>query len=135
MVPRGFALTQEGQVVADICDQLFGYVSRLPNRVADTSEVLRGKINIQVISNLVDTGLDSAIERFHLSNPLVEIYVSVVTWDMVSRSLLRNEVDIGIAPAHHKKRRLKYRPLFMGVSPALLRSGAPPVRSCLRSAR
>ena len=110
--PRGFALTQEGEVVAEICDQLFGTVMRLPNRVADTSEVLRGKINIQVISNLVDTKLDASIERFHKSNPLVEIYVSVVTWEVVSRSLIRSEVDIGIAPAHHKKRRLNYRRLF-----------------------
>ena len=110
--PRGFALTQEGKVVADICDRLFGTVARLPSRVADTSEVLRGKINIQVISNLVDSKLDAAIERFHNANPLVEIFVSVVTWDVVGRSLIRNEVDIGIAPAHHKKRRLRYRPLF-----------------------
>ena len=110
--PKGFALTQEGQVVADICDRLFGHIARLPNRVADTSEVLRGKVRVQVISNLVDKKLDEAIERFHRANPLVELYVSVVTWDMVSRSLIRNEVDIGIAPAHHKKRRLRYRRLF-----------------------
>ena len=110
--PGGFDLTDEGELVAEICGSMAGLVSGMPNRVADIAEDLHGRVRIQVISNLVDDKLDAAIERFHLRHPRVELFVRVVTWDVVSRALLRNEVDVGIAPAHHMRPDLDYDPLF-----------------------
>ena len=38
-----------------------------------------------------------------------------MTWDVVSRALLRNEVDVGIAPAHQMRPDLHYDPLFQEI--------------------
>ncbi len=113
--PGGFALSHEGEQVAEICAELFATVSNLPRRVADMSEEVRGRVRLKVISNLVDDRIDAAIESFHHSNPLVEIYVSVATWDVVSRAVLRNEIEIGLAPAHHRNPSLRYELLFREV--------------------
>ena len=59
-------------------------------------------VRIQLISNLVDRRIDDAIQSFHRAHELVEIFISVATWDVIQRSVLRNEVEIGIAPTHHQ---------------------------------
>jgi len=111
--PGGFTLTDEGIIVADTCTKLWGEIGGLNKKIANISADIRGRLNVQVISNLVDSGLDSAIETFHSAHPLVEIYVAVVTWEVVGRSVLRNESDIGIGPAHQKNPRLQYDPIFL----------------------
>jgi DNA-binding transcriptional LysR family regulator len=67
-----------------------------------------------LISNLVDPRIDEGIQFFHRAHKLVEIFVSVATWDVIQRSVLRNEVEIGIAPAsvHHRDPDLHYEVLF-----------------------
>lgn len=111
--PGGFALTDEGKLVADICSRMWGQIGELPKRIANISIDVRGQVNVLVISNLVDEKLDSAIEQFHGRHLLVEICINVVTWEIVGRTLLRNQADIGVAPAHQKNPRLKYEPLFL----------------------
>ncbi len=110
--PGGFALSEEGEQVAEICAELFGAVSDLPRRLADRSEEVRGRVRLQLISNLVDRRIDDAVDAFHRAHPRVEIYLSVATWDVVSRAVLRNEIEIGIAPAHHRDSALRYELLF-----------------------
>ena len=38
--------------------------------------------------------------------------MSVTTWDVIKRSILQNEVEVGIAPAQDKDPRLRYELLF-----------------------
>ncbi len=111
--PGGFALTDEGKAVADLCNNLWGEVEGLPEGIANLSGEVHGRVNVQLISNLIDARLDATIGEFHSLHSLVEIYINVVTWEVVGRSLLRNETDVGIAPAHQKNPRLQYDPLFL----------------------
>ncbi len=108
----GFSLTHEGEVLAELCEAVYESVCGIPVRVAHLSAELRGRVRIQLISNLIDPTIDTAIESFHLAHKSVEIFVSVTTWDVIKRSILQNEVEIGIAPAHHQDPQLRYELLF-----------------------
>ena len=112
--PGGFKLTREGELLAETCESIFGSVARIPRSVANVAMDIHGRVRIQLISNLVDLRIDDAIESFHRAHELVEIFVSVTTWDVIQRSMLRNEVEIGIAPApaHHRDPDLRYEVLF-----------------------
>lgn len=111
----GFELTAEGELMAEVCESLYGAVSLVPRSMADAATAIRGRIRIQLISNLVDPAIDKAIEEFHKANELVEVFVSVATWDVIQRSVIRNEIEIGIAPAHHKDPGLSYEVIFREV--------------------
>ena len=109
--PGGFCLTREGELLAEICEAMFGAVTRIPGMVDATDEV-RGRIRLQMISNLVDDKIDRAIQLFHRDYPSVEMFVSIATWDVVPRNVLRNEVEVGITPAHIRDSKLDYHLLF-----------------------
>ncbi len=112
--PGGFKLTLEGELLAETCESMFGNVAHIPHSVANVATDVHGRVRIQLISNLVDLRIDEGIQSFHQVHELVEIFVSVATWDVIQRSVLRNEVEIGIAPApaHHRDPDLHYEVLF-----------------------
>ena len=112
--PGGFKLTREGELLAETCESIFGSVAHIPHSVANVATDVHGRVRIQLISNLVDPRIDDAIQSFHRAHELVEIFISVTTWDVIQRSVLRNEVEIGIAPApaHHRDPDLHYEVLF-----------------------
>jgi len=60
----------------------------------------------------VDQHLDDAIAMFHRKYPNIEIQIDVETWANVLNSLLRQEIDIGVAPSQRKRAELTYLPLF-----------------------
>jgi DNA-binding transcriptional LysR family regulator len=110
--PGGFELTDEGQLVAELCGRMTAMVAQLPNRIANLTEDVRGRIRVQIISSLVSASLDVAIFDFHRRYPGVEIVMDVATWDAVGRSLRRGEIDVGVAPARLFHRDLSYDLLF-----------------------
>ena len=112
--PSGFELTREGEQIAETCESIFDSIAYIPHSVADVATNLHGRIRIQLTSNLVDPRIDEGVQSFHQAHKLVEIFVSVATWDVIQRSVLRNEVEIGIAPAsvHHRDPDLQYDVLF-----------------------
>lgn len=106
--PRGFELTDEGLIVAEACRALAGIVQQVPNRLDNMTEEVAGRVSIQVISSLVCDRLDNAISRFHGSHPRAEIIIDITTWDSVAGSLLRDEIDIGVAPVNTLRSDLRY---------------------------
>ena len=110
--PRGFELTDEGHLVADVCSSLNGLFQQVPKRLSNMSEEVAGRVSIQIISSLVCDKLDSAISRFHGSHPRAEIVIDITTWESVAGALLREEIDIGVAPAHMLRADLQYDFLF-----------------------
>lgn len=110
--PAGFELTDEGQVVAEICAKMGVMAVGLPDRIANLADEVRGRVRIQLISSIVNAAFDRALAEFHSRYPQVEIVIDVTTWDAVGRSLLRNELDIGIAPARFNHAELRYSLLF-----------------------
>ena len=110
--PGGFKLTREGELLAETCGALYGGVANIPHSVANVATDVHGRVRIQLISNLVDPRIDDAIQSFHRAHQLVELFISVATWDVIQRSVLRDEVEIGIAPSHHWDSDLRYELLF-----------------------
>jgi LysR family transcriptional regulator, transcriptional activator for bauABCD operon len=113
--PAGFELSDEGAHVAEICDELSRLVGLISSRVAGASPELRGRVRVQLISSIVNEAFDETIRRFHEQHPDVELVFNVSTWDAIGRLLLRNEIDIGIAPARFHHAELRYDLLFREV--------------------
>lgn len=111
----GFFLTREGELLAEVCETIFGAVTQIPSGIVEATGDIRGRIRIQMISNLVHSRIDNAIGKFHRAHPAVEVFVGVATWDVIPRSLLRNEVEIGLAPARFRDPDLRYDHLFTEV--------------------
>ena len=105
-------MTDEGILVADICSSLNGLVQQVPKKLSNISEEVAGKVSIQVVSCLVCDKLDSGISRFHQSHPHAEIIIDIKTWESVVAALLRDEIDIGVAPASALRTDLNYEFLF-----------------------
>lgn len=110
--PSGFALTDEGQIVAEYCETLHGVVANLPSRVQNIGEELVGRIFVRMIGNIVCEELDRAILNFHAQHPRVEIVISISPWDSVAGALLREEADVGVSPVRHFRADLSYHLLF-----------------------
>ena len=62
----GFDLTNEGAAIADACNQVMEVVRDLPNLVAEASGQARGRLRLNLISNLVCPILDEALAAFHV---------------------------------------------------------------------
>ena len=118
--PRGFELTDEGQLVAEASRAITGVVQQVPKRLDNMTEEVVGRVSIQVISSLVCDRLDSAISRFHGSHPKTEIIIDITTWESVAGALLRDEIDIGVAPVNSLRADLKYDFLFEEVHRAYI---------------
>jgi DNA-binding transcriptional LysR family regulator len=110
--PGGFALTHEGEAIAEVCENLFGTVSGISATLADNTEIVRGRIRIQMISNLVNSRLDAALSSFHHSYTDVEVYIGVATWNIIKHNVLRNDAELGISTTAERDPNLRYDPLF-----------------------
>lgn len=110
--PSGFYLTQEGEMLAETCNSIFGTIATVPNRFANSTLEIRGRVRIQMISNLVNNSMDANLHTFHQTYPAVELFINISTWEVVPRVVLRNAADIGIAPSQMPIKTLCYEPLF-----------------------
>lgn len=110
--PSGFYLTQEGEMLAETCRGIFDSIANVPSTIANSISEIRGRVRIQMISNLVDRSLDNQMRIFHQSYPAVEIFINISAWEVVPQAVLRNVADIGISPAQVRKKTLKYEPFF-----------------------
>ena len=110
--PNGFKLTDEGQRLAGTCARMSEIVRSVPPQMADTKIDVRGRVHLHLISNLVNEKLDAAIFSFHQKYPAVEIIIDVAPWDDVVKSLLKDEIDIGLAPSRTRRAEIRYQHLF-----------------------
>lgn len=110
--PSGFKLTDEGQLLSGACARMSDIVRSVPSQMADTKIDVRGRVRVHLISNLVHEVLDAAISSFHQKYPAVEIVIDVATWADVVKSLLQDEIDIGLAPSRTRRAEINYRHLF-----------------------
>jgi DNA-binding transcriptional LysR family regulator len=113
--PHGFSLTGEGRRLAEMCAEWAALVRQMPDRLADAAATVSGPLRIRLISNLVNTLLDDTIATFHQKYPAAELLVDVAPWADVVDALLRQEIDIGVAPSRRKRAELSYLPLFREV--------------------
>ncbi len=110
--PSGFELTDEGRIVSAACEHALAHIGQIPSSLADAAEEVRGRVRVQLISSIVSPQLDDTIAEFHRRYPWVEIVIDVATWGDVVYALMRNEIDIGLAPARFHRAELRYDLLF-----------------------
>ncbi len=108
----GFSLTDEGALVAEVCDRISLLIDQLPNRLANVEQDVRGHVRLHMVSNIVCPRLDRAIARFHALYPNVEIAIEVAAWETVASMLLSGAADIGVGPARFQRADLRYELLF-----------------------
>ncbi|WAX96925.1 LysR family transcriptional regulator [Aminobacter sp. NyZ550] len=113
--PRGFKMTDEGQLLAGTCAQMSEIVRSVPSQMAGTKTDIRGRVRVHLISNLVNDVLDQAIFSFNQKYPAVEIIIDVAPWADVVKSLLQDEIDIGLAPSRSPRAEIGYQYLFSEV--------------------
>jgi DNA-binding transcriptional LysR family regulator len=113
--PGGFELTESGQIIADASQEIFESISNIPNTLNQASEEIRGRVRLQMITNLVNCSLNRPLEQFHRNHPNVELFISIATWDVIQRNVIRNEVEVGIGPASQHLPDLSYELLFSEV--------------------
>lgn len=107
--PGGFALTEEGRILHECVSELFAKVNRIPDSLDNASRELRGRLHLRTISNFVSTKFDKLLMSYSARCPLVELHIEVATWEAISLAVLRNEVDVGIAPVHAQYPELNYQ--------------------------
>ena len=110
--PSGFSLTADGQLLAQKCQDIYKLTSGIPNAIEDAALEIRGRLRMQLISNLVDDKIDAAIKSFNSMYPNVEVFVSIATADIIQRNIIGNEIEIGIAPVSFRTAGLQYEELF-----------------------
>ncbi|MFZ1725864.1 MAG: LysR family transcriptional regulator [Albidovulum sp.] len=113
--PGGFRLSDEGRIVAELCQQLESSIREIPARLSQMEEEVRGLLRIMMVSNIAFSRLDETITRFHQKYPAVEIVVEVAAWTDIVNAVLQRKVDIGIAPVEVKRAELDYAYLFTEV--------------------
>lgn len=105
----GFELTPEGVFLAEICAPIMRAVREIPSLANESSSEIHGNLTIGLISNFTCSILDTAIGLFHSKFPNVELIVSTMPSTHVAGSIMRNEIDIGVAPSRVMRSELRYR--------------------------
>lgn len=110
--PAGFALSNEGRLLYEMCASLTQLVSQIPAQVAQLGATLHGQIRLQLVSGLVSQVIDKAIVVVHTHYPRLEFTIGIGIWERMGKLLLRDEADVAIAPTGFFQPELKYDFLF-----------------------
>jgi DNA-binding transcriptional LysR family regulator len=105
----GFELTPEGLLLAELCAPIMRAVREIPSLATDSSGEIHGNLTIGLISNFTCGLLDTAISLFHAKFPNVELVISTMPSTQVTGAVMRNEIDIGVAPSRVMRSELRYR--------------------------
>jgi DNA-binding transcriptional LysR family regulator len=110
--PSGFELTDEGAILAEICEEVRGRIGQIPTRLDSVSGDLTGQIRFVLIQNLVSARFDAAIAAFSRQYPAVELLINLALWEQIESALERQEADIGVAPVGRMNETLRYDLLY-----------------------
>lgn len=105
----GFELTPEGMLLAELCAPIMRAVREIPSLANETPGEIHGNLTIGLISNFTCSILDAAISLFHRRFPNVELIVSTMPSAHVTGSVMRNEIDLGVAPSRVMRPELRHR--------------------------
>jgi DNA-binding transcriptional LysR family regulator len=93
--PR-FDLTQAGEEVLDIAQEMYGNVSRLGTAVESAEEDIVGKVRVLSISQVQSPLYDEFLADFHLLHPRVELEVEVMRSSDIQSSLNQKTASVGV---------------------------------------
>lgn len=116
--PAGFALLDEGELVAESCSEMAQLVKNIPLQLADLAPHIRGTLRLNMVTDIVHEPLDRALRRFSASYPDVQLRIDVATEESVVRAVQRNDADIGISSNRVRIADLEFRLLFREIHQA-----------------
>lgn len=90
---RGLLLTEEGEILEEAAQEIFGKLAMIEGRLADSRAVASGVLRITVAQFIGSTWLVPHITRFHKENP--DIQLNVLLEDRVVNLGMR-EADAGL---------------------------------------
>lgn len=90
---RGLLLTEEGEILEQAAQEIFGKLAMIEGRLSDSRELAEGPLRITVASFIGSTWLAPRVAKFHKQNPHIQL--SVVLDDRVLNLGMR-EADAGI---------------------------------------
>ncbi|WP_095101474.1 LysR family transcriptional regulator [Pseudomonas sp. Irchel 3A5] len=93
--PR-FDLTQAGEEVFGIAQEMYGNVSRLGTAVEGAEEEVVGKVRVLSISHVQSPLYDDFLADFHLMHPRVELELEVMRSSDIQSSLNQKTASLGI---------------------------------------
>lgn len=97
--PAGFALTEHGQRLFEICDNIEQHVSSLRPKFDEIDNDITVEVKMVSVCSVTSERLDLAIERFGRKYPRSTLIIDVLPWPEVEKHVLSGNADFGICPA------------------------------------
>lgn len=109
--PR-FDLTQAGEEVLAIAQEIYGNVSRLGMAVEGVEEDVVGKVRVLSISQVQSALYDEFLADFHCLHPRVELEVEVMRSSDIQSSLNQKTASVGVGLSRFAHTKLERVPLM-----------------------
>jgi DNA-binding transcriptional LysR family regulator len=109
--PR-FDLTQAGEEVLGIAQEMYGNVSRLGSAVEGVEEDIVGKVRVLSVSQVQSTLYDEFLADFHQMHPRVELEVEVMRSSDIQSSLNQKTASVGVGLCRFPQAKLERVPMM-----------------------
>jgi DNA-binding transcriptional LysR family regulator len=99
---KGVELTQEGTILFQYIEQVFGFISSAEKRISEVKNLLTGDIKIGVSDTLCKYYLIPYLKLFNTNYPSVKVHVTCPTTPDIVKLLKAGKIDFGIVnmPLH-----------------------------------
>jgi DNA-binding transcriptional LysR family regulator len=109
--PR-FDLTQAGEEVLRIADEIYGNISRLGSAIEGPQDDVVGKVRLLSISQVQSVVYDEFLTEFHCSHPRVELEIEVLRSSDILSSLMQKTATVGVGLCRFPQAKLERRLLM-----------------------
>lgn len=110
--PGGFALTDHGERLAEICEKMVDLVSTTQPKFDEIDDEVSVQLRIVTVGNIVSPRLDTALARFGRRYPRAELLIQVASCPEIEDRVRRGDADIGVCPAPSVDDNLEYTFLY-----------------------
>ncbi len=114
----GFALTEEGSIIYESAQKLFGSLEEFRSTVNNLNSTLSGDLRLlfsDTVSGDPRLQLPDLINHLHEQAPDVYITVDVASMSEIEQKVINEEAEIGFVPLHREIEGLEYIHLFTDV--------------------
>lgn len=112
----GFSLTDEGQIVYEMTENLFETLDGFRATVNNINTSLTGQLRLDLsdkVSLDPRSRFPEMVRHFHEQAPGVRLTTRVASMANIERAVLNDEADVGFIPYHRKLEGLEYIHLFV----------------------
>ncbi|OYU09307.1 MAG: LysR family transcriptional regulator [Pseudomonas sp. PGPPP1] len=109
--PR-FDLTEAGEEVLRIAEDIYGNVSRIGSAIEGPQDDVVGKVRLLSISRVQSTVYDEFLANFHLNHPRVELEVEILRSSDILSSLMQKTATAGVGLCRIAQPKLEQRRLI-----------------------